>query len=49
MCRQNHALGLAIVAFFGGLFIGCCCELTFGVFFIGIGGIFLGFGLMRKK
>lgn len=49
MCRQNQALGLAVVAFFGGLFIGCCCEMSFGVFLIGVGGICLGLGLMKKK
>lgn len=49
MCRQNQALGLAVIAFFAGLFIGSCCELTFGVFLIGIGGIVLGLGLIKKK
>lgn len=49
MCRQNQALGLTVIGFCAGLFIGCGCEMTFGVFLIGIGGICLGLGLLRKK
>ena len=49
MCRQNQALGLTVIGFSAGLLIGCCCELTFGVFFVGIGGICLGLGLIKKK
>ena len=49
MCRQNHALGMTVIGFSVGLFIGCCCELTFGVFLIGIGGCCLGFGLLKKR
>lgn len=49
MCRQNQALGLAVIGFSAGLFIGSCCELTFGLFLLGIGGIALGLGLMKKK
>lgn len=49
MCRQNQAFGLAVIAFSAGLFVGCSCELTFGVFIIGVGGICLGLGLIKKK
>ena len=49
MCRQNQALGLAIIGFAAGLLIGSCCELTFGIFFIGIGGVCFGLSMLKKK
>lgn len=49
MCRQNQALGLAVVAFSAGLLLGCMCELSFGVFLLGVGGIGLGVLVVKKK
>lgn len=49
MCRQNQALGLAVVAFSAGLLLGSVCELSFGLFLISIGGIALGFCLLKRK
>lgn len=49
MCRQNHALGLAVITFSAGLLLGCMCDLSFGVFLLGVGGICLGTVLLKKK
>lgn len=49
MCRQNQALGMAVIAFCAGLLLGGCCEFGFGLFFIGVGGCGLGLGLLKKK
>ena len=49
MCRQNQTLGLAVIAFSAGLLLGSMCELSFGVFLLGIGGICLGMLLLKKK
>ena len=49
MCRQNQALGLAVIAFSAGLLLGSMCEMGFGVFLIGVGGISLGCTLIGKK
>ena len=49
MCRQNQAVGLAVIAFSAGLLLGACCEMSFGLFLIAIGGIALGLCLIKKK
>ena len=49
LCRQNYALGLAVVTFSAGLLLGCMCQMSFGVFLLGVGGICLGLMLMKKK
>lgn len=49
MCRQNQALGLAVIAFSAGLLLGSMCEFSFGVFLLGIGGLGLGLLLLKKK
>lgn len=49
MCRQNQALGMAVIAFCAGLLLGGWCEAGLGIFFVGIGGICLGMGLLKKK
>lgn len=49
MCRQNQALGLAVITFSAGLLLGCMCEMGFGVCLLGIGGIALGAMLLKKK
>lgn len=49
MCRQNQAMGLAIIAFSAGLFVGSCCQLSFGLFLVGFGGLIVGFGMIKKK
>jgi hypothetical protein len=49
MCRQNQAIGLAVVTFSAGLLLGSMCELSFGVFLLGLGGISLGLLLLKKK
>lgn len=49
MCRQNQALGFAVITFSAGLLLGSICEMSFGVFLLGIGGIGLGLLLLQKK
>ena len=49
MCRQNQALGLAVIAFSAGLLLGSMYDLTFGLFLIGVGGVALGLCLLKKK
>ncbi len=49
MCRQNQALGLAVIAFSAGLLLGSMCEFSFGVFLLGVGGIALGALFLKKK
>ena len=49
MCRQNQALGLAVIAFSAGLLLGSMCEMSFGVFLLGMGGVCLGLTLLKKK
>ena len=49
MCRQNQALGLAVIAFSAGLLLESMCDLSFGVFLLGVGGIALGLLLVKKK
>lgn len=49
MCRQNQALGLAVIAFSAGLLLGSMCAFSFGVFLLGMGGISLGLLLLKKK
>lgn len=49
MCRQNQAIGLVVIAFSAGLLLGSVCELSFGLFLVGIGGIALGLCLLKKK
>ncbi|MBR2889281.1 MAG: hypothetical protein IKC09_03280 [Oscillospiraceae bacterium] len=49
MCRQNQALGLAVIGFSAGLLLGSMYELTFGLFLLAVGGVCLGLGLLKKK
>ena len=39
----------AVIAFSAGLLLGSMCEMGFGVFLLGVGGISLGLLLLKKK